>query len=116
MQILHRTDATRRVCAGSDALRRAFGAAWEMVALALTVLFNAANLAEVARMASVQMRRIAGVTGEAVQVVVRHGCAEVAFEGIHAGSADVDGDEQSMFQRIQVIVIDSISVTAAVPA
>lgn len=116
MQVLHRTDATELMCTGVDALRRAFGAAWEMVALVLTVLFNAANLAEVAKMACVQLRRVAGATREIVQFVVQHGCAEIAFQGIDSSAAAVKTDEQGMFQRIRLIVIDSIIVTAPIPA
>lgn len=116
MQVLHRSDATRQVCTGVDALRRAFGAAWEIVALVLTVLFNAANLTEVAKMACVRLQRIAGATREVVQFVVQHGCAEIAFQGIDAGPAAVETDEEGMFQRIRLIVIDSITVTAPIPA
>lgn len=115
MQILHRTDSTRLVCTGADALRRAFGQVWEMVARALTVLFTAANLDEVAKMACVRLRRVAGATRHAIQFVVEHGCVEISFEGIGAGAAGRGSEEQSTFQQIRMIIIDSIIVTAPVP-
>jgi len=116
VQILHRTDVTRHACADANALLRAFGAAWEMVARLLTVLFNSANLAEVAKMACIQLRQVAGATCGVVQFVVRHDSAEISFEGIRAEATAVETDEQNVLQRIRAIVVDSITVTAPVPA
>ena len=113
VQVLYRSDATRRANSRADDLRRAFGEAWEKVALILSVLFNAANLAEVARMASVQLRRLTGTAQKSVRFAVRHGSAEVTFEGLDVGAAG-DSDERNLLQRIRVIAIDSITVTAPV--
>jgi len=112
VQILYFNEAVRLVCANLQALRRAFGAAWERVAHCLTVLFNAANLAEVRQMASVTVRRVADTASEFPRFVVGHGGVEVTLQAV--GAAD-DPDELSLLQRVRVIAIEKVAMSAAIP-
>lgn len=119
MPIRHRTEGTRIACVSRAALRRAFGAAWEMVSRVLTILTQVTNLAEVTQFASVTLRRVAGVSRVALYAI-RCGSVEVLLEGVAtaapADRAGVGYDEPNLLQRIQAVVIESITVTAPIPA
>jgi hypothetical protein len=117
--IRHRTEGTRIACASRAGLQRAFGAAWKMVSRVLTILTQVANLAEVAQFASVTLRRVADVSRVALYVI-RCGSVEIMLEGVattaSADREDARHDELNLLQRIQAIVIESITVTAPIPA
>lgn len=119
MLIRHRTEGTRLVCVSSAALRSAFGAAWELVSRVLTILTQVTNLAEVMQFASVTLRRVADASRAALYVI-RCGSVEVMIEGVattvSADREDARHGELNLLQRMQAVVIESITVTAPIPA
>ncbi|MFI5496663.1 hypothetical protein [Actinoplanes sp. NPDC051859] len=119
MQLLHHAEKTKSACVDEPALRRAFGTAWEMVATALTLLLNVANLAEVAQFACVTLRRLATAADGVVRFVVRHGDAEIFFRAADAALMFQESEKQSdavrLMQRIRVIVIEGITVPVPMP-
>jgi hypothetical protein len=116
VQISHNADVTRSACVDGNALRRAFGVAWEKVALILTVLLGAADLGELAYLACVTLRQVAEAAGGVLRFVVRCESAEVSFHAFDDGATHSELRETALLQRVRAIVIDSITVSAPIPA